>query len=871
MNLVNNNDLIHACFLLCSPLNQLFNLLIKSAKLNICGIANWVTPRGKEAKIMRFEQLKHGSNTIVRKKLYKSGKNWLVMSTLAFIGGIVTLGSSSINTVKADVTSDTNVKYMSSSSTQVQGASNTVNGNDQQNQSSITGNTADGTIKGDANTTSTAETNNGTGQSQINGTTSLAKGNVVATPKATAKSGDTEAQNQPSSDGPTTAVSAASAASTPTTTTDIDQGDGWRIDSNHVLHFTSSDTALISDNPDNPTAWQDSKYQGGPDAITSIVFDNKVTAGASLSGLFEGLTAVTSIKDISNLDTKNTTDFSSMFTACMSLTSLDLTGLDTSSGTNFSDMFTACQKLQSLNISTLDTSKGANFEAMFNSCYSLKSLDLSHINMSNLDYSGYGGMLGGANIDTLKLGPTDKLIIASGLADRTDSSDTTTGWTSDAYKTAANPTGFYTSAGLTNLYDGINGKDATWNVYPGIVNFKVEYVDNTDPDNPITYTDPTTYSGRAGSLFTLNRYLPGYQMIDSDADTITATIPDKNNGTIVYNTTLTPYAPVMLKITESYLDGPKTNSIKVPMKVYTPLTDYSYTSELLNGGNEWSNVDLDKSKILFGSPDGPTFSQVISSADNVSSVNNLMNLILKRSIGNDYVGDNSNWLINPGYAGRYFGFDIVYKKGGVVHYGGNSDSTPSPEITEFNQNIATFGDRPAIQVYDTDGSIIDDKIAPDTAWHSDKQLLLNGITYDNVSTDKWVKDSDVYIYFVNNADIRTYQGTNVTLTDGDNGKIINRELQPGSNWYTDRIALLDSEKYYRVATSEFVKVPAAYEYKYEPTIVETNKNTVVYDELGNILNVQLPFTEYQSDISVNIYGGKYYRIATNQFISANNI
>lgn len=589
----------------------------------------------------------------MRKKLYKSGKNWVVMSTLAFIGGFMFLGTSFTNTVKADNVTNPETEQVSSSNNEMK----TIPNSNDTNMNDTSKNDSSSSVQDDKKATSSITTNNKVNQVQKNQPTSISQ-NVTDTSDVN----DNIENTNDSSNNLNENTNLSTTTGSSSTETDIDQGDGWRIDNNHVLHFTPSSTVLSSDNPDNPTAWQNLKYQSGPDAITSISFDGPVTAGTSLSGLFEGLTAVTSINGISNLDTKDTTDFSSMFTACMSLTSLDLTGLDTSSGTNFSDMFTACHKLESLNISTLDTSKGTNFEAMFNSCYSLKALDLSHINMSNLDYDGYGGMLGGANIDTLKLGSKDKLINASGLADRTNSFDTTTGWTSDAYKTADNPTGFYTSAQLTNLYDGSTGKDATWNVYPGMVNFKVEYVDNTDPNNPITYNDPNTYSGRAGSLFALNRYLPGYESIDSEKDSVTTTIPDNNNGTIVYNTTLTPYSPVLLKIKESYLDGSKTNSIQIPMKVYTPLTDYPYASKLLNGGNEWENVDLDKSKILFGSPEGPSFSQVIGSSDNVTSVNDLINLILTRSIGNNYGDDNPRWLINPGYTGRYFGFDIVYKK-----------------------------------------------------------------------------------------------------------------------------------------------------------------------------------------------------------------
>jgi len=50
---------------------------------------------------MRFQQLKHNPNNIIRKKLVKSGKNWITVSTLAIAGGLFLVGSPS-TTVKAD-------------------------------------------------------------------------------------------------------------------------------------------------------------------------------------------------------------------------------------------------------------------------------------------------------------------------------------------------------------------------------------------------------------------------------------------------------------------------------------------------------------------------------------------------------------------------------------------------------------------------------------------------------------------------------------------------------------------------------------------------------------------------------------------------
>ncbi len=50
---------------------------------------------------MRFEQLKHDPNSVMRKKLVKSKKNWIVVATLSLAGGIFLMGTPSLN-VKAD-------------------------------------------------------------------------------------------------------------------------------------------------------------------------------------------------------------------------------------------------------------------------------------------------------------------------------------------------------------------------------------------------------------------------------------------------------------------------------------------------------------------------------------------------------------------------------------------------------------------------------------------------------------------------------------------------------------------------------------------------------------------------------------------------
>lgn len=64
---------------------------------------------------MRFEQLKHDPNSVMRKKLVKSKKNWIVVATLSLAGGIFLMGTPSLN-VKAD-TIPTQINAAKSSTT----------------------------------------------------------------------------------------------------------------------------------------------------------------------------------------------------------------------------------------------------------------------------------------------------------------------------------------------------------------------------------------------------------------------------------------------------------------------------------------------------------------------------------------------------------------------------------------------------------------------------------------------------------------------------------------------------------------------------------------------------------------------------------
>ncbi|QYN59039.1 BspA family leucine-rich repeat surface protein [Lactobacillus panisapium] len=120
------------------------------------------------------------------------------------------------------------------------------------------------------------------------------------------------------------------------------------------------------------------------DQLTKIKIDQGVVANQESGGLFYGLSKLTTIEGLSNLDTANVTNMRSMFGECSSLTSLDLSHFVTSKVTDMYGMFDGCSSLTSLDLSHFDTSNVVDMSWMFEGCKSLTSLDLSNFNTSNV-------------------------------------------------------------------------------------------------------------------------------------------------------------------------------------------------------------------------------------------------------------------------------------------------------------------------------------------------------------------------------------------------------------------------------------------------------------------------------------------------------
>lgn len=106
----------------------------------------------------------------------------------------------------------------------------------------------------------------------------------------------------------------------------------------------------------------------------------------------------------------------------------------------------------------------------------------------------------------------------------------------------------------------------------------------------------------------------------------------------------------------------------------------------------------------------------------------------------------------------------------------------------------------------------DRKLASGSNWYTDELMQLNGVKYYRVATNQWVKASDVYLYYRKASKVRVNSDILAKLVTDEGKTVTDRALQESSNWYTDEYTYINDVKYYRVATNEFVSANQVAEY-----------------------------------------------------------
>ena len=130
----------------------------------------------------------------------------------------------------------------------------------------------------------------------------------------------------------------------------------------------------------NPASASDWPWSSHANEITEVDIDGGgvVKAQGSLAYMFSGLSNLTTIKGLSNLQTSNITSVAHLFDGCNALTKLDLPdNFVTQSVTDISHMFDGCTNLSAIQgLDKFNTSSVTSMSYLFYKCKSLKELDL---------------------------------------------------------------------------------------------------------------------------------------------------------------------------------------------------------------------------------------------------------------------------------------------------------------------------------------------------------------------------------------------------------------------------------------------------------------------------------------------------------------
>jgi len=619
----------------------------------------------------------------------------------------------------------------------------------------------------------------------------------------------------------------------------------------------------------------------------------------SIRGMFWGDNTLTSI-DVSGFDVSNVTDFSQTFSTCTNLKDVNISNWNMARATNFNAMFDSDKSLESVelpdSVTSTKVSSNAkmNFDSMFNYCTALKSLDLSNLNMNfpNVTANNLLNFVADPdyattkrNLTELTLSSNNNLVSSNLTTSSRDSDDGTqyaSGWTVVKTDDGVIPLGTEkTTDVLDSMYNGVtnNGVKTTWQLaFKDYVDLTVRYIAEDTSKVLTTISEKKLKQGTTLPLSSLSNLGVSVEGYDKDFVPDPIKIDSSMNGKTIdvkIPVYIAPvYDPLYLNIIEKDTNDNKIGEINLKIPVGKPFSDSSQLDKISDKPFVLKTNDSDGKYTYIEALDenGNSF-QVLpidSSLIGMTGDN-------ARSLTNYFLDNNFQDGADTSESGYSYMIHAYYEPE-KTHSGGSSSSSsgdesiPESNIENKEQTIATYADKSNVKIYDTDGNELTNRvISANTDWFSDEILTLNNQKYYRVATDQWLKADDAYVYVAEPTLVRVYQDGFGDLIKAEGTPVTDRELKSGTDWKSDRYAYINGAKYYRVATNEFVSADQVYEYKNVNDTLTTKSAVSLYNERGQKLSNELPVnTTYKIDRVAVINGQDYYRVAENEFVIAND-
>lgn len=486
----------------------------------------------------------------------------------------------------------------------------------------------------------------------------------------------------------------------------------------------------------------------------TYIYNGHVVAGSSTSGLFRNFTSLNTILNEDILDTSNTNDMSYMFDGCSSLKNVNASLFNWNKMTNFSHMFSNESSVEFITFPGSDRMSRADstkldYTSMFENDPQLKRLRIQSLDMSKTDKT-QNLLKGDTDLQYLQLSNMSKLTDSGlGVGER-DNRNVLSGSTG----WILNPDGEYEStSGLVSMFNSTLNESY----------------------------DGTTASLNYYEWSNFKPYIFQINMVDTTGKSIGK-----------------PFA-INIPVGDKGADKVSTDDLTKQLAV---LEQYG---KFISGDESTGEGSYYKVASSLGDDLGTYYMTNDDEGNGIEFISQLINAMLEST-------DNPNPDSPDSFVYDILKFNIIYEPQ-LTENNHGSGSSSNRKVEGIEETIATYAEKPDIQLYDDNGSIITDrKLAPNSDWFTDESMQLNKDKFYRVATNQWAKVDDVYLYYPNESKVRVNSGSIARLVTDEGKAVTDRALQPLSNWYTDKYIYINDVKYYRVATNEFVSANDVTEY-----------------------------------------------------------
>ncbi|WP_334330026.1 leucine-rich repeat domain-containing protein [Companilactobacillus sp. HBUAS59699] len=203
----------------------------------------------------------------------------------------------------------------------------------------------------------------------------------------------------------------------------------------------------------------------------------------------------------------------------------------------------------------------------------------------------------------------------------------------------------------------------------------------------------------------------------------------------------------------------------------------------------------------------------------------------------------------------------------------HSDSSDDSDISSIDKLTLITKKSNSIPIYNQNGEKVSNQnLNKLTKFNVTQKNVVDGETYYEISDGNWIKSSDVRDYTKESGVLQTESNSNKFILDS-NGIRLNRALKETTDWVYDGSAEFDGTKYYRVATDEWVSANDVVLYNKINGVVKANVQAQVYKDTGEKSNRALAKnSEFVTDkVSKSIDGETMYRVATDEWVKASDV